>query len=154
MILYRYLRPQHYNFDRNEAVTLKKGGICFRLETGEASTLMTYAMCHPADTFSKDVARKIADDRAQHRLGFYVPPDTMTIEVACAEALKLQGTYETLATGTEGARNLYLTAELPILRQRIQEILATHRAVNHLSQLDKDVIEGLNLRRLYEAAHG
>jgi hypothetical protein len=64
-VFYRYIRPQRLNKKRMELQTLPHGGICLRFERlPEGDLFFTYARCHPYDSFSKDVARVIADDRA------------------------------------------------------------------------------------------
>lgn len=63
---YRYIRPQRHNQKRCELVTLPHGGMCLRFEVlPEGDLFFTYARCHSTDFFNKDVARVIADDRAQ-----------------------------------------------------------------------------------------
>jgi hypothetical protein len=62
---YRYIRPVKFNEQRLELETAPRGGICLRFEQNEDGTLwFTYARCHPDELFSKDVAKRIADNRA------------------------------------------------------------------------------------------
>lgn len=64
-VFYRYIRPQRFNEKRCELTILPQGGICLRFEElPEGDFFFTYARCHPSDHFNKDVARTIADDRA------------------------------------------------------------------------------------------
>lgn len=64
-VFYRYIRPQRFNEKRCELTILPQGGICLRFEElPEGDLFFTYARCHPSDHFNKDVARTIADDRA------------------------------------------------------------------------------------------
>lgn len=65
-VFYRYIRPQRFNPRRVELMTMPKGGICLRFEElPEGDLFFTYARCHPTEFFNKDVARTIADDRAE-----------------------------------------------------------------------------------------
>ena len=145
-ILYRYLRPKYYSFGRNVVKTEAKGGICFRLEAGH----LTYSICHPRQQFSKEQARLLADSRAKYSIGFMIPPEQSTLEQICEEVLKLEEEWRTKGLESVSAQDLYLNAELGILRQRVEEIQASHRRADHLNSLDRDTIEALNFKRIYE----
>lgn len=63
---YRYVRPLQLDENRLELVPLSTGGVLLRFEEHQDGTLsFTHARCHPADHFSQQVARKVADQRAQ-----------------------------------------------------------------------------------------
>lgn len=62
---YRYIRPVLFDEKRSELITQKKGGICLRFEIDGSSLFFTHARCGFNDLFSKDVAKKIADERAR-----------------------------------------------------------------------------------------
>lgn len=62
---YRYIRPVLFDEKRVELVTQKKGGICLRFEIDGSSLWFTHARCENDALFSKDVAKRIADERAK-----------------------------------------------------------------------------------------
>lgn len=63
---YRYYRPLAMR-RTNETFTRRDGGICLRFEQlPEGDLFFTAAICHPDDTFSKVVSKKITDSRADH----------------------------------------------------------------------------------------
>ena len=156
-VIYRYLRPQQYNFARNEAQTAKKGGVCFRICVQEdLSVYLTYSVCHPGETFSKPVARRIADERAATGIGFYLDPETpieSTAEALCDIVLEIAATYEKMSWTSRTSKEFYRNAELPIVHQRLQLILQSRKQVLTLGTLDKSIINDLNLKDLYAAAH-
>ena len=62
---YRYVRPRKFNERTFEFDTQSNGGVCLRFEAGANDTLwFTYARCHRDDHFKKDVAKLIANKRA------------------------------------------------------------------------------------------
>lgn len=71
MILYRYVRPMKFDPKRGEGVTAARGGVCLRFESfhgigaGAGPMWFSHSRCHPDELFSKDIARKIAIERAQ-----------------------------------------------------------------------------------------
>ena len=66
MIFYRYVRPVRFDSKRVEVQTFSRGGVCLRFEAHANETLFfTHSRCHPDELFSKDIARKIADHRAE-----------------------------------------------------------------------------------------
>jgi len=65
-VFYRYIRPIRFDTKRFEFDTLPNGGICLRFERNpDGTTLFTYSRCHAEDHFNKQVAKSIADRRAQ-----------------------------------------------------------------------------------------
>jgi hypothetical protein len=62
---YRYIRPVLFDEKRIELVTQKKGGVCFRFEIDGNSIWFTHSRCKNDELFSKEVAKKIADERAK-----------------------------------------------------------------------------------------
>lgn len=66
MIFYRYVRPIQFDPKRVDVQTQARGGVCLRFEMHPNETLFfTHARCHPDELFSKGIARKIADQRAE-----------------------------------------------------------------------------------------
>ncbi len=67
-VFYRYYRPLGIR-STHETFTRSDGGVCLRFEQlPEGDLFFTAAICHPEDTFSKAVSKKITDTRAQHIL--------------------------------------------------------------------------------------
>lgn len=64
-VFYRYIRPVKFNEVRAELETLPRGGICLRLDDLGGALSFSYARCHDDELFSKDVAKRIADNRAR-----------------------------------------------------------------------------------------
>lgn len=63
---YRYIRPVKFDEKRLELITQQTGGICLRFELlDKGDRFFTYSRCHPEDHFKKDVARRVADERAE-----------------------------------------------------------------------------------------
>jgi hypothetical protein len=62
---YRYIRPFLFNEKRAELQTSPHGGICLRFEEHPHGGLwFSHARCHSNEVFSKVVAKKIVDGRA------------------------------------------------------------------------------------------
>jgi hypothetical protein len=65
MIFYRYVRPVRLNLERCEIETDPKGGVCLRFErNGDETLKFSFSRCHENELFSKEVAKRVADERA------------------------------------------------------------------------------------------
>lgn len=153
-VLYRYLRPEQYSFRRREIQTAPRGGVCFRIETDEGEQHFSYSICHPTEIFSKDVARRIVDGRAEHGFGFYIELQSTSLESICEAALRLASDWNSVASESPTARELYQSADLGVLAQRIQEIQRSHRVVRSLTSLDQEVLSALALKEKYASQNG
>lgn len=75
---YRYVRPVKFNERRVELETQSHGGVCLRFEEYKGTLWFTHSRCGSKELFSKDVAKRISDVRAEnarfrkiHTLGYH-----------------------------------------------------------------------------------
>lgn len=62
---YRYIRPIRFDPKRVDVQTYARGGVCLRFEAhADGSLWFAHSRCHPDELFSKDIAKKIAYQRA------------------------------------------------------------------------------------------
>lgn len=152
-VTYRYLRPKLYSQKRREIVTAPTGGICFRLEESESRdyVLLSYSMCHPADVFSKSVARTIAGARATAGMVHSIEPLDMNLPQICQDAILIADEYELRGFVDAGVRRVYIENDLRLLRERIFSILQRNAAAEALATMNHDVLTAMNLKDSYEA---
>lgn len=151
-IIYRYLRPEFYSFKRNETRLSDKGGVCFRLQVNDFDKLMfaTYSVCHPDEVFSKEVSRRITTNRAEAGIGFLIQDQSRISTQDICDTLIQYAKEDKDSKRDRSIRDLYAGADLQALSLRIHEIWKTQAASMQLKMLDEDVIEALNLRKMYE----
>lgn len=151
-IIYRYLRPKYYVFNRNEIKVSSKGGVCFRLQTNDFNKLMfaTYSVCHPDEVFSKEVSQRITTRRAEAGVGFLIQDQTRISTQDICDTMIQYAKEDKESKRDRSIRDLYAGPDLQTLSLRIHEIWATERAACHLKMLDHEVIEALNLKKMYE----
>lgn len=149
-VLYRYLRPELYLFKRGEIRPAPRGGVCFRIKQhDDGESHLSYSICHPNEVFSKDVARRIVDGRAEYGFGFHVLLESTELNHICDVSLMIAGDWAALSKDSLSARELYQSADLQVLQQRIQEIQQSHRVVRALASLDHEVVGALDLKEKY-----
>jgi hypothetical protein len=75
---YRYIRPVKFNERRVELETQPNGGVCLRFEEYNGALWFTHSRCPNNELFSKEVAKRISDARAEivklkkvHVLGYH-----------------------------------------------------------------------------------
>lgn len=62
---YRYVRPTVFNEKRADVETNPYGGVCLRFEVCKESLWFVHARCAQNELFSKDVAKRVVDQRAK-----------------------------------------------------------------------------------------
>lgn len=62
---YRYIRPIVFDDKRAETVTNPYGGVCLRFEAYNHSLWFVHSRCLQNELFSKEVAKRVADQRAK-----------------------------------------------------------------------------------------
>lgn len=153
-LFYRYLRPKRYNFDRNIVETDPRGGICLavRLGEGQFDNLMevAYSICHANDVFSKDTAKRIADQRLKSLTSYELhrPASLQTDDILHALIKRFDSLPHLF--DEHAPRRIYMDYDLELAVKRIQEIWASIRAAEQLAMMDQDAIEALRLREFYE----
>lgn len=65
-VFFRFIRPVKFNQKRIELLTSANGGICLRCEPLGETMLVTYSRCHTDNVFNKDIAKIIANERADY----------------------------------------------------------------------------------------
>lgn len=146
-VLFRYVRPVEFVPKRfGEFRTSLYGGICFRLESLDVAQRVSFSICHPKDLFDKDVARRIATERAERRLGWVLSRKALTPEQIMLELATIQ---EPNPNQTDWVQ-FYKHQDLRVLQSRYNEILNQNSKVKSAFALNEDVLSALHLRRSYE----
>jgi hypothetical protein len=132
---YRYVRPVKLNEQRLELETVPHGGVCLRFDEAPDGTLLfTHARCHHEELFSKAVAKRVADQRANNRRGLVGQPAPPTVPMAMdpatltAEVIKACVAWD--PAWFDMGENFYMTymkLELHELKSALEHLVASNR---------------------------
>lgn len=149
---YRYLRPMSYDFKRSAISISPLGGACLRINdegfnVGCKIASVSFALCADTDVFNKDTAKKIADARSLTGAVYVLPLADLT---ALTIVNALVDHYQQFKFEHLSHREIYENAELQRFCEKAIKICSSIRAAEQLASMDKDTIEALKLKDLYE----
>lgn len=150
-VLYRYLRPVAYHFDRNEICAVPEGGVCFRLTLLQESCYsVSYAVCGENVKFSRKTAKKMAD--ARQPLLTIELTETDSISVANAVLNKITAILQVQSTGFVELpfADLCQISERTTTCAVIQKILSSIDEARTLALHNNDAISALHISKSYK----
>jgi len=156
---YRYIRPSMFNQQRLDFEPSAYGGVCLRFEEHDGTLWVAHARCAVNELFSKDVAKRIADARAEHLLEMKYPeqgncgkfPMTKKTSELCSHLLAWA---ETWVPETKNATLLYHAFEMKELASDIRLIEFTNEQQEQLSNDWITSIEAAKFSSQYGSQYG
>lgn len=153
-IFYRYVRPLKFNRERCELETAPKGGVCLRFERVADEVLtFSFSRCHEDELFSKEVAKRVADDRAW-RLRTWEGPPRPEIQQTTEKSLLVEQVIDYCLSwrGSGSPIQTYMEHEYRDLAIALVRILKKN--VRAQEQLDRELerIEFLSISKEYAEA--
>ena len=153
---YRYIRPVKFNEHRVELETLPHGGICLRFDENEDGTLwFTFSRCHSDELFSKEVAKRIADNRAKaahsaprHELCGSLTPSKVT-EVLVEQVIDWCEAWTAPIDTRWYVTGLYLEQEYRALARALELLVASNLSEKHKADVWKEGLAAIDTRELY-----
>lgn len=154
---YRYVRPIGADVKRSEMQTLPHGGVCLRFDFNEKypdGYTFSHARCHSQELFSKAVARRLVDERAEQmaKLSFKdFPKVSVTMD---ADQLVHNVVLESLlwdpeVKGASVAFIEYFKLELRELASSLIELLAIRSSEHAKIETWNDIISATKFRDQY-----
>lgn len=149
---YRYIRPVKFNQSRVELDTLPRGGICLRFDENEDGTLwFTFSRCHGDELFSKEVAKRIADNRAKTArpefCGAFRP--SKITEVLVEQVIDWCDEWRAPIGNRWYVTGLYLEQEYRALARALEQLITSNLAEKHKADVWKEGLAAIDTRELY-----
>lgn len=153
-VFYRYIRPVQFDTKRTELVTNPYGGVCLHFEILGDTLWFTHSRCAMNELFSKDVAKRVTDQRAKvakesghHKLGMY---GSLPITKKTEDLLKhVAGWSEIWVPDTKEAAILYHAFELKELASYLRLIEFNNGQQEQLAQDWKASLAAANYGEMY-----
>ena len=155
-MFYRYIRPIKFNEDRMELETHALGGVCLRFdEHADGKLWFAHARCHDKELFSKEVAKKIADHRAQNAIKhgceglfgrFQYSKDTALL---CEQVVDWCENWKPPSRASIVMSD-YLAQELYDLAKSIAKIMSSNVQETIKAEIWKSGVQAINSREMYK----
>jgi hypothetical protein len=163
--MYRYHRPLEFHGITHKKLSSRSGeirtalygGICFRLHTTEEhlkrnEQYVTFSLCHSKELFNKDVARRIADARAEHEAGYWIHAEARTPSeiMSALSVLSLSSSVnEQNLQNHESSLSLYKSVDLSLLHARYDEIENINIRAHTEQKMEFEILNAMNLKAKY-----
>lgn len=150
-MFYRFVRPQSFKQHRSAMIALPHGGVCLRFEQlPEGDLFFAHSRCGDNELFSRDVARRVADTRAEQ-----LKKQPEVLKVVRGVPFTWLDTPHLVGAVIERCRSIeptdtvlidhYLATELELLATTLEQLLANNAHQHRLAESWGFAISGLGL---------